>query len=664
MLLKKLRLENFRQFIGKQEVVFSTDSERNVTIIMGENGSGKTAFAQAFTWCLYGETDFQDRSMLNKAIAVEMLPENNKKVRVDLYLSHRGTDYTMTREQNYKKKLDGLLNISQTTFNISYKRKGQQEFLSPGDVPARMKKILPKELSRFFFFDGERIGNMSKDIHKGRSNEFGNAVRGLLGLNAFISALDHLNPRSKYGVIGSYSESYDASSNSKISEYTKEIDDAQDELNKIDKRLENIEKEIAIAQDRCGELSLKIQQNSESEAIQNRKDKLKLNIEKTKTKFNLTLESMLKQFNNNASSYFAISMIKDTLEQLSNKDKISKGIPDIHARTIEYLINRHECICGAEIKLGNDVYMKLNELLKYIPPQSIGTAIDHFVKESSIRTKTSSELFNDISINYATLRGFESDIENMKDEIITIENNLKGMANVSALQTELMKFEKLIRDRNSERDENNIEKGSLTTTRERFNTKRSELALRDNKNRKIEIYKAYAKYMHVELTSIYKNNEDQVRKRLEKSINDIFKSIYEGGLSLTIDEKYNIQVLVDDFDEFNVGIETSTSQSISIIFAFISGIIKLARENSNTTDNEIKMLDSEPYPLVMDAPLSAFDKRRIKNVCDALPKVAEQVIIFIKDTDGDIATENMSDNIGKRYIFNRENEFVTYLVER
>ena len=127
MLLKKLRLENFRQFIGKQEVVFSTDSERNVTIIMGENGSGKTAFAQAFTWCLYGETDFQDRSMLNKAIAVEMLPENNKKVRVDLYLSHRGTDYTMTREQNYKKKLDGLLNMSQTTFNISYKRKGQKE---------------------------------------------------------------------------------------------------------------------------------------------------------------------------------------------------------------------------------------------------------------------------------------------------------------------------------------------------------------------------------------------------------------------------------------------------------------------------------------------------------------------------------------------------------
>lgn len=73
--------------------------------------------------------------------------------------------------------------------------------------------------------------------------------------------------------------------------------------------------------------------------------------------------------------------------------------------------------------------------------------------------------------------------------------------------------------------------------------------------------------------------------------------------------------------------ETSTAQSISVIFAFIAGIIKMARENKNTTSEELRMLESEPYPLVMDAPLSAFDKKRIASVCKALPDVAEQVII-------------------------------------
>lgn len=64
MLLKSLKLKDFRQFKGEQEITFSTDPVRNVTVIMGENGSGKTTLAQAFTWCLYGDTDFDDKSML------------------------------------------------------------------------------------------------------------------------------------------------------------------------------------------------------------------------------------------------------------------------------------------------------------------------------------------------------------------------------------------------------------------------------------------------------------------------------------------------------------------------------------------------------------------------------------------------------------------------
>ena len=87
----------------------------------------------------------------------------------------------------------------------------------------------------------------------------------------------------------------------------------------------------------------------------------------------------------------------------------------------------------------------------------------------------------------------------------------------------------------------------------------------------------------------------------------------------------------------------------------------MARQSINP---ENKMLVSEPYPLVMDAPFSAFDKTRIKTVCDALPKVAEQVIIFIKDTDGEIAETNMGEKVGMRYLFDKKNEFETYLVTR
>lgn len=163
------------------------------------------------------------------------------------------------------------------------------------------------------------------------------------------------------------------------------------------------------------------------------------------------------------------------------------------------------------------------------------------------------------------------------------------------------------------------------------------------------------------LKTLYAQKEEETRKLLEATVNEIFKNIYNGGFSLNIDEKYNIQVIVNDYEGFSQDVETSTAQSISVIFAFIAGVIKMARQSKNP---ENEMLVSEPYPLVMDAPLSAFDKTRIRTVCDALPNVAEQVIIFIKDTDGELAETYMGEKVGSRYQFDKKNEFETYLVTR
>ncbi|MFR4479648.1 MAG: AAA family ATPase, partial [Fusobacterium sp.] len=65
MKIEYIKLENFRQF-KDVKIDFSTDNEKNVTMIMGNNGSGKTTLAQAFTWCLYGETSFLIKDLLNK----------------------------------------------------------------------------------------------------------------------------------------------------------------------------------------------------------------------------------------------------------------------------------------------------------------------------------------------------------------------------------------------------------------------------------------------------------------------------------------------------------------------------------------------------------------------------------------------------------------------
>ena len=351
----------------------------------------------------------------------------------------------------------------------------------------------------------------------------------------------------------------------------------------------------------------------------------------------------------------------DALRQLAEADKIDKGIPDIHARTIEYLLKRKKCICGADIEFGNEAYKHLNELLEFIPPQSIGTSIGQFVRECELRCKGASSLFDDISTKYAFIREFEDKHAEIFTSIQNIDKRLESMQNVGELQVRLSKYVRALSELSSEKARLNQQVGSITTEKNRRETERNELTLKDENNRRIEVYKAYAQYMYDTLKTLYAQKEEETRKLLEATVNEIFKNIYNGGFSLNIDEKYNIQVIVNDYEGFSQDVETSTAQSISVIFAFIAGVIKMARQSKNP---ENEMLVSEPYPLVMDAPLSAFDKTRIRTVCDALPNVAEQVIIFIKDTDGELAETYMGEKVGSRYQFDKKNEFETYLVTR
>lgn len=193
MLLTKITLTDFRQFRGTQTVEFSTDIEKNVTIILGENGAGKTTFAQAFQWCLYGATEFKDPIVLNKKVSMEMRPSEERYVSVKLDLIHKNRPYTIKREQKYTTNSNGELNTpNSTVLSMEYKANdGQQEFVKEDEIELIIKEILPKDLSKYFFFDGERINNMSKEINVGKSEEFAEAVRRLLGLAAFSNALNH-----------------------------------------------------------------------------------------------------------------------------------------------------------------------------------------------------------------------------------------------------------------------------------------------------------------------------------------------------------------------------------------------------------------------------------------------------------------------------------------
>lgn len=664
MLLKSIKLENFRQFRNESIDFAQGENGKNVTIIIGENGTGKTTFAQAFFWGMYGETEFSDKIILNKMVATEMIPGSEEKVRVTLALRHGEVDYTLIREQAYHKDYSNNVKGDNTVIDIAVKdASGNTSYVKKSQCEAEIKSILPKELSRYFFFDGERIEKMSKDISTGKkATDFAEAVKGLLGLNAMIGAIGHFNPRSSLSVIGSYEKSFDSKSNKKIQEYTATIEKCNARLAKIDSALEELDAQKAAAEARKSEKIIELKQYSEGEKLQKEKEDIQKQIDNTVRMRSAVYKTMCKDFNASMSSFFSLSLTKRALELLSRHDYDGKDIPFIRDKTIEYLLRQKVCICGTHLDEGSVPYTNVKSLLDVIPPKSLSTYVSDFKKESKRRAGNLQDLVGQLQDNLTTASRQSDDIMDKTDDLHKIETKLSGgdvRQKVRIINNEIQICVDTIKKCDKDRDDLNIERGGLEKERDRADTERQNLTLLDEKNRKIQIYLTYARRIYEELESVYRTSEEEIRNRLQDTINDIFKQIYEGGLSLTIDPKYHITVQANNYEG---DVETSTAQSISVIFAFITGIIKMARENRNANDDDAKLLSSEPYPLVMDAPLSAFDKRRIKTVCEALPETAEQVIIFIKDTDGELAEDYMGNRIGSRHQFEKKNEFETILI--
>lgn len=100
MIINRLEMYNFRQYIGHQSVDFSTDPDKNVTVLIGINTSGKTTIVRAFEWCLYGKNGFEDPVLLNSDVRANMNVGDVQETWVSVNFTHDNREYTLRRSLN------------------------------------------------------------------------------------------------------------------------------------------------------------------------------------------------------------------------------------------------------------------------------------------------------------------------------------------------------------------------------------------------------------------------------------------------------------------------------------------------------------------------------------------------------------------------------------
>lgn len=660
MRLQSIELTNFRQF-KDEKIQFAIDKNQNVTLIMGDNGSGKTSLAQAFFWCFYGTNSFQDKILLNRLVANNMIPNQKEMVCVRVYLEHKQEEYCVVRQQEYTKQYNDSLKPQNSILAISKKDKngnrmwlgtGKTESLKNIELTNTINDIMPQDLSKYFFFDGEKIETLSKEISSGRkSNNFVEAVNSLTGLKATRNALNHLNPKLKGSVIGKLEDEYIGGSDRRIAELTEEIKRLKSEWQSADDDINSADESIKSNDLYIEELENKIKTYAEAENLQRTKTIRQNELKEHKWRKYQSLSRIYDNLNrdNLFDRFICEWPVKEALVILSNSDVSGKDIPKLHGDTIKYLLKQKQCICGTILEENSKEWKVLENLINYLPPESISTSIGNFIKRMKDKYQEKVYLLNDARSDFASILTLDEQISQCLEEIDEIDKKLNG----KDVSREVNKLNKLISTTkiNTVQLRNNksaLEKriGGFSVSIQSKETERDTLAKKSSQNASIALAKKYAEALYDKFNIEYTAKEIKTKANLQAYINENFKKFFNGSITLQIDDNYAVKVSVND--KFN-SLETSTAQGIAVIFAFLAAIIRIAKENSA----------NETYPVVMDAPLSTLDNQRIKIVCDTLPQIADQVIIFIKDTDGKVAEQYFGNAIGRRLTFDKISDYLT-----
>ena len=196
MKINKIKLDNFRIYRGLNEIDLRSKKDKNISIIAGKNGFGKTTFLTSLIWCFYGKlmSQVEDKyrldirnsggyesylnSLLNREEKLKNDEVNTISVEIELadllIPSIPCRTVSIKREYNFKTFEETVTILIDGDENELTKSVGYEVFINDF--------ILPREIAKFFFFDAEKIVSLAEAKSKEELRSLSRAYSEVLGI--------------------------------------------------------------------------------------------------------------------------------------------------------------------------------------------------------------------------------------------------------------------------------------------------------------------------------------------------------------------------------------------------------------------------------------------------------------------------------------------------
>lgn len=204
MTIREIELNNFRIYKGKNKINLSPNGDRNIIIVSGNNGFGKTTFLMSLVWCLYGKNmgkvdelyrkEIDDKGGYSKYIGNSLNFEAQKEGETRFSVAVTFTDVeipdTPCTEITIIRSYDSATNYDDELEILIDGRKNDL-FTGPKEEIAKEEEIfirdyiLPIEIAKFFFFDAEKIVSFAQINTPEQRKDLSLAYSQVLGIQKY-----------------------------------------------------------------------------------------------------------------------------------------------------------------------------------------------------------------------------------------------------------------------------------------------------------------------------------------------------------------------------------------------------------------------------------------------------------------------------------------------
>ena len=680
MKFSNIKINNFRQYYKTVDFDLSTNDDKNIVVIGGKNGYGKTNFLISIVWCLYGEKISQIDDNFKKEIQKEKnyssfmqqsINWSAQKEGIDTFsvsilveeielpeiskLSSNADKVLITRSRNTS-TTEEKLSIVDPISNIEIFDNEEDKFNFINDY------IIPIDAAKFVFFDAEKIAEIANLSIKEEGSFINDALGKILGLDNYETLIDdfefYINTLKKEGATRNLQE--------QIIDKEKAIDLSNLEIEKLEeenaeklKEIDELKKEIRKFDNLISQNSKQGNSNFDREIIVTEIDSLK------------SKEIELSERFTELSEIIPLTILAGKLEEV--KEHIS--------------IQETNEISQKSSKENSEKIENFIELLFNRPPDPENSTMSfkdkNFYYEKAKRL--GNELYNTES-QYQEL-DFEHDLNNAEKSLIFDALNLVNsqssdlfqntIENFNIINTKKLELEKVLNKFDADLEDDIIleylaEKETAEHNKEQHNIKRGEnkekisklnkdinrfnqelITLRNkveiNSQNKLKI-KETEKYIDT-LNTFLEEQKSRHKDSLEKTILIELKTLMhklsseENNSKFIEDVKVTIlasgqgmKITLLDQDDNEIRKESLSSGEKQI---YISCLIKAILNES-----------IQSLPIFIDTPLGRLDEEHRDSITKKYyPALSEQVVLF--STNSEITPKrfrDISENIAKSYL--------------